>query len=182
MLYATDTEGAFKQVPEYLTLVGKNRIVLNSDKFSFGEDTVDWAGIRRTKGKAQQLPEHMKAIKEFLTPINLTDMRSYLALVNKVSPYYCVQPHLQPFRYWDGVLQRLFEESREHINREVLKGIELFDKSRWTALCTDWSKMGVGYFMSQKYCSCLELSPTCCIACWRVCMVGSSFNSPAESN
>ena len=33
------------------------------------------------------------------------------------------------------MLQRLFEESREHISREVLKG--------------------VGYFMSQKYC--LEL-------------------------
>ena len=78
----------------------------------------------------------------------------------------------------------MFEESREHISREVLKGIELFDKSRWTALCTDWSKMGVGYFMSQKYCSCLELSTTCYIAGWRVCMVlvGSSFNSPAEAN
>ena len=66
-----------KQVAEYLTLVGKNRIVLNSDKFSFGEDTGDWAGIRLTKDKAQALPEHVQAIKEFPTPINLTDKRSY---------------------------------------------------------------------------------------------------------
>ena len=42
--------------------------------------------------------------------------------------------------------------------------------------------MGVGYFMSQKYCTCLEIIPTCCAGGWRVCMVGSSFNSPAESN
>ena len=56
MLYATDTEAAFKQVPEYLTLVGKNRIILNSDKFSFGKDTVDWAGIRRTKARRSNSP------------------------------------------------------------------------------------------------------------------------------
>ena len=36
--------------------------------------------------------------------------------------------------------------------------------------------------MSQKYCSCLEITPTCCVTGWRVCMVGSSFNTPAESN
>ena len=103
LLYATDMDGAFKQVAY--------GIVLNSDKFSFGKDTVDWAGIRLTKDKAQPLPEHVKVIKEFPTPINLTDMRSYWALVNQVSPYYCAQPHLQPFRdllkkktlwNWDG--------------------------------------------------------------------------------
>ena len=53
---------------------------------------MDWAGIRLTKDKAQPLPVHVKVIKEFPTPINLTDMRSYWALVNQVSPYYCVQP------------------------------------------------------------------------------------------
>ena len=97
----------------------------------------------------------------------MTDMRSYWPLVNQVSPYYCVQPFRELLKkktlwYWDGVLQRLFEESREHISKEVLKGIELFDKTRLTALCTDWSKMGVGYFKSQKYCSCPEITPTFC--------------------
>ena len=80
------------------------------------------------------------------------------------------------------MLQRLFDESRDHIIKEVLKGIELFDKIKWTAVCTDWSNMGVGYFMSQKYCSCLEITLTCCATGWKVFMVGSSFNSPAESN
>ena len=98
LLHARDLEEAFKQVAEYLTLVGRNGIVLNSDKFSFGEDTVDWAGIRITKDKVQPLPEHIKAIREFPTPVNITDMRSYWALVNQVSPYYCIRPHLDPFR------------------------------------------------------------------------------------
>jgi hypothetical protein len=63
LLYATDLEGAFRQVADYLTLLGNNGIVLYSDKFSFGEDTVDWARIRITEDKAQPLPEHVKAIK-----------------------------------------------------------------------------------------------------------------------
>ena len=99
--------------------------------------------------------------------------------------------HLQPFRellkkktqwYWDRLLQKSFKQSREHISMRVVEGIKLFDKTRWTAVSTDWSKMGVGYFMSQKYCSCLEITPTCCAEGWKVCMVGSSFNSPAASN
>ena len=44
LLWATNSELA-----EYLTLVGKNGIILNSDKFHFGEGTVDWAGIRLTR-------------------------------------------------------------------------------------------------------------------------------------
>ena len=98
MLYAKNLEEAFKQVAEYLTLAGKNGIVLNSDKFCFGEDVVDWAGIRLTEDKVQPLPEHVRAIRDFPTPTNITDMRSYWALVNQVSPYYSVQPQLQPFR------------------------------------------------------------------------------------
>jgi hypothetical protein len=86
LLYATDLEGSFRQVADYLTLVGNNGIVLNSDKFSFGEDTVDWAGIRIMEDKAQPLPEHVKAIREFPTPINLTDMCSYWVLVSQVAP------------------------------------------------------------------------------------------------
>ena len=53
-------EEAFRQVAEYLTLVGRNGIILNNDKFHFGEDTADWAGVKLTKDKAQPLLEHVK--------------------------------------------------------------------------------------------------------------------------
>ena len=71
--------------------------------------------------------------------MNITDMRSYWALVNQVVPFYSVLEHLNPFRellkknttwYWDDVLQRLFEESREQISNEVLDGITRYDKTR----------------------------------------------------
>ena len=64
LLYGKDLEEAYKQVASYLTLVGNNGIILNSDKFSFGEDVVDWAGIRLTKDKVEPLPDHVRAIRE----------------------------------------------------------------------------------------------------------------------
>ena len=98
LLSAANLEKAFTQVAEYLTLVGKNGIILNPEKFSFGKDEVDWDGIRITKNGVSSLPEHVEAIRNFPVPENITDMRSYWALVNQVSNFYATQPHLAPFR------------------------------------------------------------------------------------
>ena len=85
LLYEENIEKAFHQVAAYLTLVGKNGIILNPDKFQFAAESVDWAGIRLTTDKVEPLPAHVQAIREYPTPRNITDMRSYFALVNQVS-------------------------------------------------------------------------------------------------
>ena len=76
LLYAKDLEEAFKQVVEYLTLVGKNGIILNPEKFMFGKDEVDWAGVRITKNGVRPLPEHVDSMRNFPVLENITDMRS----------------------------------------------------------------------------------------------------------
>ena len=95
---------------------------------------MDLAGIRLTNEKAQPLP----AIREFPRPNNITDSRSYFALVNQVAHYYAVSPCLELFRevmkkkstwYWDNALEKLFEDSREHIAKSV-KEITMYNKSR----------------------------------------------------
>ena len=191
LLHSKDIESSFHHVAKYLTLVGSNGIILNPDKFNFAEDEVDWAGIRVTKEMCKPLDAHVDAIRNFPLPMNITDMRSFMALVNQVAPYYAVQPHLLPFRellkkgsiwYWDNNLTNIFEETKAHIADNIVEGITRFDLGRWTAVMTDWSKVGIGYIMSQKYCSCQSISPICCTGGWKVCMVGSSFTSPAESN
>ena len=191
LLYSKDIGSSFDKVSEYLTLVGRNGIILNPEKFHFAEDEVDWAGIRVTMDKCRPLDNHVEAIRNFPVPINVTDMRSFMALVNQVAPFYAVQPHLQPFRellkkgstwYWDNNLTNLFTAAKEYISTNIVEGITRFDLGRWTALLTDWSKAGVGFMMSQKYCNCESITPICCSDGWKVCMVGSSFTSPAESN
>ena len=68
LLYAGSLEHAFHQVAEYLELVGNNGTVLNPEKFNFGQDTVDWAGIRVTKDGVAPLPEHVEAIRNLPVP------------------------------------------------------------------------------------------------------------------
>ena len=93
---------------------------------------MDWTGIRITKNGVSPLPQHVEAIRNFPVPENITDIRSYWALMNQVSHYYTTQPHLAPFRelmkkntkrYWDDVLQQLFDQSRAHIAKEIQEGI-----------------------------------------------------------
>ena len=121
----------------HLELVGNNGIILNPEKFNFGQYVVDWAGIRVTKDGVAPLPEHVEAIQNFPVPENITDMRSYWALVNQVSNYYATQPHIAPFRelmkknpkwYWNDVLQKLFEESRIYISKEIQERTEVFTR------------------------------------------------------
>ena len=45
ILYSKDIGSSFNKVAKYLTLVGRNGIILNLEKFHFAEDEVDWAGI-----------------------------------------------------------------------------------------------------------------------------------------
>ena len=67
----------------------------------------------------EPLPEHLEAIRNYPKLTNLTNMRSFFALAEKVAPFVMVKPHLHPFRellkkdrkfYWDENLQRMFEE------------------------------------------------------------------------
>ena len=89
-----------------------------------------WTGRGQVNtGQAQHLQEHVKGIREFPRPGNITDLRSYYSLVNQVAHYYALSPHLEPFRelmkknttcYWDEVLEKLFKESRENIANSIM--------------------------------------------------------------
>ena len=74
----------------------------------------------------------------------------------------------------------LFEETKTVIADAVIEGITRYDKYRWTALLTDWSRSGIGFTMSQKYCH-MPYAKVCCVGGWKTCMVGSNLVSPAEA-
>ena len=57
-----------------------------------------------------------------------------------------------------------------------------FDPSLPTALATDWAKSGIGWWLTQKHCSCPgDAVPGCCATGWQTIYCGSRFCSPAES-
>ena len=116
-------------------------------------------------------------------------MRSFFALVEQVSPYYAVKPCLAPFRellkknckfYWDNNLEKLFQEAKSEIVDKVLDGLTRFEVNRETGLTTDWCKAGVGFMLSQKYCNCPNITPSCCVGGWRTCMLAAGL--PTSQN
>jgi hypothetical protein len=152
LVFADNIPDAFAKTAQYLSLIGKNGILQNPDKFVFCRQTIDWAGIRIGPDSVMPLSSHTEAILGFPSPTNVTDIRSFFALVNQVSHYYATQSRLLPFRellkkgttwYWDDHLEELFQETKRVISAEVERSVTSFDPERRTALLTDWCKSGI---------------------------------------
>ena len=65
--------------------------------------------------------------------------------------------------------------------KAVEDGVRIYDPSKTTSLCTDWSKTGIGFLLLQKECICEIITPVCCPSGWTLIYAGSRFTSPAES-
>ena len=77
-------------------------------------------------------------------------------------------------------LNSAFERSKIEIINAIKEGVQIFDITRLTCLRPGWSKTGIGYFLSQKYCNCKSLIPGCCQHGWRITLAGSRYLKPAE--
>ena len=51
----------------------------------------------------------------------------------------------------------------------------IFDITKRTCLRPDWSRQGIGYYLSQKHCLCQSNTPDCCENGWKLTLVGSRF-------
>ena len=195
LLWESDIQKNFDSTCAYLTLTGKHGILQNPEKFQFCSLEVNWAGFVIGADSVKPMPHLTKAIREFPTPQNRTDLRSFMALVQQVSYTTAVAPLLLPFRKllkddtpwdWSSELQQTFQATREILADRIEEGIKMFDPYKITMLLTDWCKHGVGYLLAQKHCKCTieNDSPNinCCKSGWKVCMVGSRFTLAAEAN
>ena len=84
--------------------------------------------------------------------------------------------------YWGDTLDKIFEELRLRIIKEIENGVKTFKINRPTCLSTDFSRTGIRYFLFQKYCSCAtKAGPACGKDHWKLILAGSRFTSDAES-
>lgn len=190
LLWADSIADSFFQAVNWLDTCGRNGITLNPDKFTFAEDTCEFAGFEITNDSVRPSQKYLRAILDFPTPGNITDVRSWFGLVNQVSYAFSMTQKMLPFRellkpdtpfQWTDDLQKLFDESKQVIASEIEEGVRIFDQSKPTCLATDWSKDGIGFWLLQKHCSCEKEEPFCCPDGWKVTLVGSRFTHAAES-
>jgi hypothetical protein len=85
LLWANDLEESVFQAVLWLDICGRNGITLNPEKFIFGVDEVEFAGVEITRDEVRPCQRYLQAIIDFPTPKDITDMRSWFGLVNQVS-------------------------------------------------------------------------------------------------
>ena len=190
LLYDFDIQSAFYHIWDYLTTCAEKGIVINSNKFKFCKERVEYAGLIITP-TIEPSPTTLAAIENFPLSKNLTNACAWFGLINQVSWAYAVSTLMQPFPYlikpntpfyWDDQLEDLFQKSKLELINCVKQGIQAFDCDQIT-LQSDWSKEGIGYLLLQKYCSCsLDKAPVCCKEGWKLAFAGSRFTNSSEQN
>ena len=195
LLWGDNIEESFFQACHWLETCGNNGITLNPEKFVFAQDCVEFAGFQITPNSVRPCQKYLKAIVDFPTPKNITDVRSWFGLINQVSYTFSMTDRMLPFREllkpgtpfrWDHLLEEAFKESKAVIVSEIEQGVRIFDQSKSTCLATDWSKDGIGwdwigFWLFQKHCECAKRTPFCCTDGWKITLVGSRFTSATES-
>ena len=163
------------QAAQWFDICSRNRITLNHDKFLFGQEEVDFAGLTITLDNVRPCKRFLQAIQEIPVTNNITDVRSWIGLINQVSPAFSMASHVQPLR------QPLKPDTKLYGNtsyKAYLKNPEMWYVQRLKKVCgflTNLSQHMSSYWLVkirnwflglQKYCKCSKTAPFCCRDGW----------------
>ena len=73
-------------------------MIFNGDKFQFGQNTVDFAGLEITDYGVRPSKKFLEAIRNFPRPKNITEMRSFFGMINQVCYAFSMSKIMEPFR------------------------------------------------------------------------------------
>ena len=156
-------------------------ITLSKTKYQFGS-TVKFAGFILGKDGVKPDPEKIAAIKDFPPPKDITNLRSWIGLVNQFSSYAPDLKHaMLPLQglsstknafHWTIEHDNSMEQIKKILTDENGPVLKHFDPKLPVALLTDASRKGLGYILIQRD----DCDHPRLITC------GSRFLSPAEKN
>ena len=179
VVYDATREVHEQHVRGFLQRCSDRGISLNAEKFKFAEDQLKFAGFILTDAGYQIDPALTAAIAKFPTPQNVTDLRSFMGLVNQLGTF---TPNLaglvEPLRtllssksdfLWTENHQQAFETARTMLSTPP--ALQYFDGNKPLSLHTDASRLnGLGFVLRQKV-----------DGDWRVVQAGSRFLTDTES-
>ena len=179
-MYDDNLESHMKNVREFLLTCRENQITLNPTKCQIGKASVNYAGYVVSDAGVGADPNKVKAIGNFPVPKNITDLRSFMGLVNQLG---CFSSHISkaanPLR---GLMseKNLFLWTKEHdesfndVKQALCKPPILtnYDPMKPIVVQTDASRLnGIGYAMLQQHED----------ETWRLVQCGSRFLTNTES-
>ncbi len=179
ILHDENLESHIMRVRTFLERCRANGITLNPKKAKVAQQSVKFAGFVVSQNGIEADPDKIKAIRHFPKPTNLTDLRSFVGLVEQLAGFSDeVAKVMRPLRpllskrsefYWTHEHDRAFEETKQVLTKPPI--LATFDPTLPTMLQTDASRInGLGYALLQKQEN-----------IWRLIEANSRFISPTES-
>ncbi|XP_045105474.1 uncharacterized protein LOC123500985 [Portunus trituberculatus] len=173
-------ENCVKRIHQMLSRCREHGITLNKDKFSVAEPQVRFCGYNLSPSGISAGEDRVSAIRDFPTPANLTDLRSFMGLVNQLSEFtpdiaaaaQLLRPLLSPKRTFTWTADH--DEAFNHVKTVLLQPPVLahFDPALPVVLQTDASRLhGIGYALLQDHGQ----------GCTRLVQCGSRFLTDAET-
>ena len=98
LLWSDTIQDSFFQAAQWLDTCGRHGITLNPEKFVFAQDVAEFAGFEITNDTVRPYRRYLRAIMEFPTPKNITNVRSWFGLLNQVAYAFSIAERMLPFR------------------------------------------------------------------------------------
>ena len=180
LLYDDNLETHYHRIHELLTRCRKYGITLNRDKFTVAESRISFCGFTLSDEGIAADPGRVAALRDFPTPSNLTNLRSFMGLVNQLAEFtpdialtaQPLRPLMSPKRsfVWTPDHDQAFKRVKQALSSPPV--LAPFDPALPTLIQTDASRLyGVGYVLLQDHGS----------GRLRVVQCGSRFLADAET-
>eukprot|EP00117_Sycon_ciliatum_P038875 scpid16023/ scgid28814/ Transposon Ty3-G Gag-Pol polyprotein; Gag3-Pol3; Transposon Ty3-1 TYA-TYB polyprotein; Capsid protein; p24; Spacer peptide p3; Nucleocapsid protein p11; Ty3 protease; p16; Spacer peptide J; Reverse transcriptase/ribonuclease H; p55; Integrase p61; Integrase p58 len=179
LAHDTTFSAHIERIWNILTRCKEQGITLNANKFTFAQEQVHYVGYVISRFGIAAEPGQLKAIREFPAPTNISELRTFMGMVNQLGHFSSsISSTASPLRsllstksvfQWLPGHETAFDATKiALVSPPVLAH---FDPSHPTALQTDASRRkGLGFVLLQKHDS--E---------WRLVQCGSRFLTDTES-
>ena len=179
LLWDEDYDDHLLHITEVLNRCREHGITLNAEKMNLAAKSVSFCGYTISHNGMAAADEKVKAIAEFPTPSNITDLRSFMGLVNQLAEFTpnisqsaeVLRPLMSPKNtfIWTAEHNQAFLKTKEALAKPPV--LAHFDISAPTVLQTDASRLnGLGYALLQEH-----------NGIWRLIQCGSRFLQDVET-
>ena len=160
LLYDEDFNQHLQRVHTVLTRCRDHGLTLNKDKFVVAASSVKFCGYHLSQAGIEADEEKVRAIRDFPTPSNLTDLRSFMGLVNQLSEFTpaiaTVAKDLRPLLSmkrtftWMPDHDVAFSKTKDALTSPPV--LANYDQDKPVILQTDASRLnGLGYALLQDH-------------------------------
>lgn len=158
LIYAETIGELRSRTQRVIEIIRDNNLTLNQEKCEFEKNSIEFLGFKIDGRGIEPSDDKIKAVTSFVAPKNKKDLRSFLGMVQFLSPFIKGLSTLTaPLREllakdvkcrWESEQEKAFESIKRIVANDIRKR-GIFDPKLQTELITDASPVGLGSVLMQ---------------------------------